>query len=1178
MTAVRWALIAILLAILALPGQAFAGDFVDVPIASPSIDLSSQLKFLDTEKRSIPIQLPVRQGEDRQFMTLEARGNAPVHRWAVVSLRNLGYLPVEAVLVIPYQGFVGSGIFWPKNDGTRVARVMVSRGASPSVVNDIGSDAMAIRVEPSSTVTVAFQLAGDNLEGTELWQRAAFDARTDSRAFFRGAILGIAILMTVVMLALYAVRSSVVFPIAALFGAASVGFIAIETGYLPIINAALPEQLKLDGKAGVVVEGLMLTGMILCIVTFLELRRRRPAVAQGLIAAAILSLALPVYGWFEPAKAIAIIRVAFAIFAIGGFILVISLWRQGVTRAQASLLSWSTLVSWTLVAAVALFSGNGQAVLRPILVAGLTLVLLTMAFTLAQFAFSHGFLSRRFFEEAGRRALALAGSQQFVWDWQVDEQDLYIGEELERAIGLAPGFFSEQGIDGLLELIHPLDRRSYLSAVENAERRGKGAFSQDFRMRGGDGAYRWFELRARVMSGADRRAMRCIGTLTDITARKRSEDRLLSDAVYDRVTELPNRALLIDRLDRAISQRESGEGGELYLLMIDIDRFKSLNDGLGHEAGDHILNVTGKRILGVAGPNDTVARMPGDQFAVIFTGNPQRDIVEFTERIRMVISRAIPMRPRDVALTASIGVAGHRHQGQHATHMIRDAAVALYEAKRRGKDAVEFFRPSMRDERSELVALEQDLVRAVERSEIEVFYQPVARLADMDLAGFEALIRWRHPIHGLLAPESFISIAEQSGLIRELGRHVLNEAARQLGIWQRAFRPGNPIFVAVNLSSGELLRTDLIEHVKTILVREGIARDTFKIEVTESIVMANPELGARILEKLKDLGVGLACDDFGTGFSSLSTLRRLPFDTLKIDRSFIEAEPEDQRSGVILSMITSLAAELGMKIVAEGITTQGQVDRLAGLGCEYGQGYFIGQPMPAKQVTDALSGLPYASNRGKSPIAALWERMRAEHSVPIHEVEADDTVEQPLMARAYIEPEAVEEPEAEPVENRGNWPAEEPEAEPVEELVEMPVEAEENVADTVTEPVETEEAMPAYEEPLPAGPLPSRLPPPALGTAPLAPRPSKPPPEPAAERKVVYIPAPRAPRLPKPELSGPVVPNKAKKAAIGKNGAKPPKQKGTPRKSRKPVQPSQQESVATKAKRKPPRKKSTAQA
>jgi EAL domain-containing protein (putative c-di-GMP-specific phosphodiesterase class I) len=235
-------------------------------------------------------------------------------------------------------------------------------------------------------------------------------------------------------------------------------------------------------------------------------------------------------------------------------------------------------------------------------------------------------------------------------------------------------------------------------------------------------------------------------------------------------------------------------------------------------------------------------------------------------------------------------------------------------------------------------------------------------------------VRWRHPLLGLLAPESFIGLAEQTGLIRDIGRAVINEAARQLGIWQRAFRPAEPVFVAVNVSSAQLIDTTLVDDIKQVLHREGVYHQSLKIEITESLVMQFPERAAQILERLRELGVGLACDDFGTGYSSLSTLRKLPFDTLKIDKSFIEADAADERASIILQAIMAMAHALGLTIVAEGIENQEQVDRLGELACDLGQGYFIGPPMTARQVNDALAGLPYASASGRTAITWLWER------------------------------------------------------------------------------------------------------------------------------------------------------------------------------------------------------------
>ncbi|WP_246737698.1 GGDEF and EAL domain-containing protein [Nordella sp. HKS 07] len=598
-------------------------------------------------------------------------------------------------------------------------------------------------------------------------------------------------------------------------------------------------------------------------------------------------------------------------------------------------------------------------------------------------------------------------------------------------LGLRKGSLKDKTPESWLEVIHPADRSAYLAAIEEAERRGQGGFSQEFRLRRGDGTYRWFLLRARAIPGPEQRAARCIGTLSDITATRRAQDQLLSDAVHDRVTGLPNRALLVDRIEREISAAGRKPVNNLYLMLIDLDRFKAVNDGLGHETGDGLLKIVGRRLAAIASEYDTVARMPGDQFAILFHGDkPKRDILPFTDKVRATVSKPVNMRPQEIFLTASIGVSALREGSLAAEGLIKDAAVALYEAKRRGKDTVEFFREAMRDDRTELVVLEAELRRALERNEIEVLYQPVARLADMELAGFEALMRWRHKTLGLLAPEAFLGLAETTGIIRDLGHHVLNEAGRQLGSWQRAFRPHDPIFVAVNVSSSQFLAADLIDDVKSLLSRENLVRDTLKIEVTESVVMESPEKVIQILDRLKQMGIGIACDDFGTGYSSLSNLRRLPFDTLKIDRSFIEVDSDDAKAALILESIILLSHDLGLTVVAEGIQSQDDIDRLGSLACDFGQGYFIGEPMTAKQVVDVLSGVPLAAARNKTAIDTLWERMAGTSNVRVPEVlPASTPVQAP--ARRVEPPLAVPQRRAEPIEpeaapaassRRRDWP------------------------------------------------------------------------------------------------------------------------------------------------------------
>jgi diguanylate cyclase (GGDEF)-like protein len=959
-----------------------AEPIVEVGSGVPKTELAPYFKFFSTDKQTLPYEMPGASADKRIPITLTSRNKTGVTRWYLFSMKNSSEDPRTVVVTLPHQGFPGSRILWPNPPGSRIASITTSEAAPLRSQSILAHDAFEVTVNPGQAIAVAIEAPLGGLSGAALWEKAALEGHKDSLAFFRGVIIGVVLLVAAGLGAFYVVRPRQAFLAGAAFVLAAAAFVAIEIGYLPAIMRFLPGLPARGESIRAVVEAAMGLTLAFCLDTFVELRRNRPLAGNAIFAIGLAGIALAVFGFFEPALASGLSRLLFAGIVTAGFVILVDLRRAGDRNAETLLLSWSVIVLWTFTAAVSALTTGYDALLSPLLLAGLAIVLITMSFGLAQQAFSHGILARHSFQEAGRKALALAGAQQFVWDWQPDEQDLFVGEELDRALALPPGWLAQGGVEAFIDLIHPSDRGAYLAAVDEAERRGRGAFELEFRLRRADNTYRWFLLRARAMPGPGLRAMRCIGTLADVNNRKRTEEHLLNDAVYDRITGLPNKALFLDRCSRAIAKVDAGELADVYVLLVDLDRFKTVNDALGQDAGDGLLTVTGRRLQALAGPEDTVARMPGDQFAILFVGSaPRRDVVQFVESVRKAVARPISLKPQEVFVTACIGAASYREPGLPVEQLMKDAAVALYEAKRRGSDAVEFFRTSMRDDRTELVALEAELRRAIERNEIEVHYQPIARLANLDIAGFEALVRWRHPVLGLLAPESFIALAEQTGIIRVIGRYVLHEAARQLGIWQRAFRPAVPVFMAVNLSSNQLMEPDLIDDIKIVLAREAIAKGSLKIEVTESIVMQYPERAVQILERLKQLGVGLACDDFGTGFSSLSSLRKLPFDTLKVDRTFLVPESADAKAAVILDAIVQLAHDLQLSIVAEGIENQEHIDRLGAMGCDFAQGYFIGPPMSAQQVSESLGAVVYATARGRTAMSAFWERV-AEDPLP----------------------------------------------------------------------------------------------------------------------------------------------------------------------------------------------------
>ena len=962
------AAVAILLAMLP-PVRA---EPVDVSFESAQIDLLPLSQAIQSLAPRTTVELPAAGDAPAQTLELNARGPGLLHRWAVFTLHNPDPFPRDLVVAAPHQRFVASGVLWPLPEGSRVLGLVAADGRQIAPIPSAGADAFALTIPPGAIASYVLEVSATGLDRLSLWHRDAFHVVADRYAFFRGLVLGIAILLGVSFICLFIVRPQAVFPAAALFAWSAIAFLVIEMGYLPTVVARVPALAGNEQGLRALTEGLMLAGVIAMLGSFLELRRRMPKIGFTLLAGGAAAVALALYGLLDPRHALGLIRIAFAVMVAGGLGLMVLLWQRGSARAHASLLGWVVLTAWTVAAGIGALGILNAELMHPLVSAGLVLVLVTTGFTLAQFAFGLGAASGAASEEAGRRALALAASDQAVWDWQVDQGRLYVGPELDRALGLEEGTCCDAA--AWLDLIHPADRAAYGAAVEEAEQRGRGSFSQEFRLRRADGGWRWYVLRARAVPGGSGGASRLIGTLADVTVIRRSEDRLLADAVRDRLTGLPNRALFLDRLEQAMSRERDWAGAALYVIALDLDRFKSFNDGLGDEAGDHLLNTTGRRLLACVGPADTVARLPGNQFGIIWDASHHDiAITELTTAIGLAVAQPIYLPAGEVVITASMGVTPVHNEFRGADAVLKDAEIALYEAKRKGYGAVEYFRPEMHEERSQLLQLEQNLRLALERNEIEVDYQPIVRLSDRKLAGFEALMRWRRS-DGVLDPDSFIGVAEETGLIRELGSYVLKEAISRLGIWQRTFRPHEPLFVSVNISSAQLLNSDLVDDVQRLIEREELQPASLKLELTESLVVENLELAHKLLTRLKQMGVALACDDFGTGYSGLESLFRLPFDTVKIDRIFLEDE-SGERNWMMIAAMLRLARDLGLEVVAEGIESDEQMERLSGLGCDYGQGFFIGPPVSAQQVVEALGGHSYRAKGSEMGLATFWTRL-----------------------------------------------------------------------------------------------------------------------------------------------------------------------------------------------------------
>jgi diguanylate cyclase (GGDEF)-like protein len=394
------------------------------------------------------------------------------------------------------------------------------------------------------------------------------------------------------------------------------------------------------------------------------------------------------------------------------------------------------------------------------------------------------------------------------------------------------------------------------------------------------------------------------------------------------------------------------------VLFLDLDRFKNVNDSLGHHVGDELLIAVARRLESLLRPGDTVARLGGDEFAILL--NDVTDGTQATrvaQRVNRELAQPFNLRGHEVFVTMSLGIAlGSSCEYERPEDVLRDADTAMYRAKAAGKDRSVLFDRNMHDLAVALLQLENDLRRALEREELEIHYQPIVSLATGKLDSFEALLRWNHPVRGLLHPESFIAIAEDTGLIVPIGWWVLREACRQLAEWQALYPSVPPVPVSVNLSCKQFQQVDLIKRIKKILRETQAPMGSLRLEMTESTIMDHGDAALAKLSQLRDLGVKLYIDDFGTGYSSLSYLHRLPMDALKIDRSFISYTGDGAGRPEIVHTIVTLARTLGMGVAAEGLETAEQVSRLRGLSCQFGQGYFFSKPIDRSAASGLLAG------------------------------------------------------------------------------------------------------------------------------------------------------------------------------------------------------------------------------
>ncbi len=924
-----------------------AVEAISVRTDAPAIDLTDAAERHHTDSDRILVSAAP--GPDGIIRRMDVRGRDGSNNWAVFALANTGDEQIERLIVVPHYRMVGSGVFWPDLGRSRVASI-TSSGERPDRQDSATADIFRVTLDPGSVMTYVLELRGDKLNQLYLWEPEAYKDKVNSVTLYHGIVIGIAGLLALFLTILFVVKGSIMFPAAAALGWAVLVYIGVDFGFWAKVFALSPNSEQIWRASG---EAILAATLVVFLFAYLNLNRWHVRYSHITIVWLAFLGALVALALFEPPIASGIARVSLLAIAVLGFGIVVYLSYYGFDRAVLLLPTWLLFVVWAFAAMLAITGVVTNDIVGPALLGGLVLIVMLIGFTVMQHAFAGG-VTGGMVSDVERRALALTGAGDMIWDWDVSADKIFTSPETEALLGVKRGTL-EGPAARWLEVLHPLDRDRFRAVLDSVLEQRRGRLTQDFRLRTSDGHYLWFAIKARPVVGSDGEVVRLVGTLTDVTEFKNAEERLLHDAVHDNLTGLPNRQLFLDRLESVLAFAKADTTIRPTAIVIDLDRFKQVNDSVGIAVGDSILLTLARRLGRALKPQDTLARLSGDQFALILLSERESErIIAFAETLRKGLRAPITFNDREIFLTASMGIALPDGQPRRGEEVLKDAELAMFHAKRIGGDRIELFKPSMRARKTDRLTLESELRRALERDEITILYQPIVRLEDRSIAGFEALARWDHPKMGRTSPSEFIAIAEEIGLIVDLGMFVLEHTARQLSTWQRTIRQRDPIFASVNISSRQLLRQDLIHDLRTVIARSSVARGTLKLELTESLVMDNPEHAAQMLQRIRDLGAGLALDDFGTGHSSLAYLQRFPFDTIKIDQSFVRANGKGTRP-VILRSIIALAHDLGMEVVAEGAESDSDAVELYQLGCEYAQGFYFGEPMSAQEARALLA-------------------------------------------------------------------------------------------------------------------------------------------------------------------------------------------------------------------------------
>ena len=544
-----------------------------------------------------------------------------------------------------------------------------------------------------------------------------------------------------------------------------------------------------------------------------------------------------------------------------------------------------------------------------------------------------------------RYSLAMRASNDGLWDWDLKTDKICYSDRWKEMLGFNDDEISDSPKEWLSR-VHQEDYDRVRASIDAYLEGTTSNFEIEYRIRHFSDNYLWMMAKGLAIRTSSGRATRFAGSQTDVSERKSNEEQMVYDALHDTLTSIPNRTLLLDRIRQSLVRRKRYPKTSFAIIFIDLDRFRLVNESLGHIHGDELLQLISARLKETIPIGDTVARLGGDEFSILLQDiDSVRDVEVIAKDIQNSFSKPFFLGDREVFASASMGIAHSDNDYKTPEEILRDSELAMYRAKRDGKSQSIVFQPQFRQSSLSPIDLDTDLRRALDRDEMELHYQPIISMRDRTISGFEALLRWSHRSRGVISPNEFIPLAEETGLIYDLGQWVLGKACKQIAAWNKSKKKEDQLEISINLSSRQFSDPNLVEGIVENIEKSGFDAEFLKIEITESALMQNAQRSVSMLNQLKDLNIKVCVDDFGTGYSSLSYLHTFPIDTLKIDRSFVHDMSRNFRNMEIIRTIIMLAHNLKLDVIAEGVETGEQDAQLSALGCQFAQGFYFSRPI-----------------------------------------------------------------------------------------------------------------------------------------------------------------------------------------------------------------------------------------